>query len=138
LLFHADIPLDHLALAGAMLFLTLVAFSAVGLVAAAGMVLAKRVGALLGFAGSAFALLGGVLYPISVLPRPLEVLAQLLPMVHGLDAVRLALVENPDLGAIGRDALILVAFTVVLMPVALLTFQLAIRRARRTGSLSHY
>jgi ABC-2 type transport system permease protein len=138
LLFHADIPLDHLALAGAMLFLTLVAFSAVGLVAAAGMVLAKRVGALLGFAGSAFALLGGVLYPISVLPRPLEVLAQLLPMVHGLDAVRLALVENPDLGAIGRDALILVAFTLALMPIALQTFQFAIRRARRTGSLSHY
>jgi ABC-2 type transport system permease protein len=102
------------------------------------MVLAKRVGVILGFAGSAFALLGGVLYPISVLPRPLRVLAQLLPMVHGLDGVRLALVEHLNVGAIGRDALILIAFAAVLVPLSLQTFRLALRRARRIGSLSHY
>ena len=137
-LFHAKIALDHLALAGAMLLLTLVAFSAVGLVAASAMILTKRVGPLLGFAGSAFALLGGVLYPISVLPRSLQLLAQAFPMVHGLDGVRLALVQDPDLAAIGRDALVLVAFTVVLVPIALQVFRLAIQHARRTGSLSHY
>jgi ABC-2 type transport system permease protein len=138
LLFHAKVAVDHLALAGVMMFLTVVAFSATGLVAASVMVLAKRVGVLLSFVGSAFALLGGVLYPISVLPRFLRVLAQLLPMVHGLDGTRLALVEDPNLAAIGRDALILVGFAVVLVPLALQTFQLALRRARRIGSLSHY
>jgi ABC-2 type transport system permease protein len=121
-----------------MLFLTLAAFSAVGLAAASVMVLAKRTGVLIGLVGSAFALLGGVLYPISVLPRPLELLAEALPMVHGLDGVRLALVSHPDLGAIGRDALILVAFAATLVPISLESFRLAIRRARRTGSLSHY
>jgi ABC-2 type transport system permease protein len=137
-LFHAQVAVSHLALAGVMMFLTVVAFSAVGLVAGSVMVLTKRVGVLLGFVGSAFALLGGVLYPISVLPRALQVLAQLLPMVHGLDAVRLSLVEHPDLAAIGRDAAILVAFAVVLVPLSLQSFQLALRRARRIGSLSHY
>jgi hypothetical protein len=52
--------------------------------------------------------------------------------------VRLSLVKHPDLGAIGRDALILIAFAVVLVPASLQTFQLALRRARRIGSLSHY
>jgi hypothetical protein len=65
-------------------------------------------------------------------------LAQLLPMVHGLDAVRLALVRRPDYAAIGRDALILVGFAMVLVPLSLQTFQWALRRARRIGSLSHY
>jgi ABC-2 type transport system permease protein len=137
-LFHAKIAADHIVLAGGMLLLTLVAFSAVGLAAASVMVLAKRTGVLIGLVGSAFALLGGVLYPISVLPRPLELLAEALPMVHGLDGVRLALVPDPDLGAIGRDALILVAFAATLIPISLESFRLAIRRARRTGSLSHY
>jgi len=137
-LFHAHVAVNHLALAGAMMLLTVVAFSAVGLVAASVMVLAKRVGVLLGFAGSAFALLGGVLYPISVLPRPLRVLAQLLPMVHGLDGVRLSLVQHLDLGAIGRDAIILIAFAMVLVPASLQSFRLALRRARHIGSLSHY
>ena len=114
------------------------AFSTIGLVAAGAMVLTKRIGPMLGFVASAFALLGGVLYPISVLPRPLQLLAQALPMVHGLDAVRLALVQDPDLAAIGRDAIILVAFTVVLVPVALQVFRLAVQHGRRTGSLSHY
>jgi ABC-2 type transport system permease protein len=137
-LFHADIAVSHIALAGVMMFLTVVAFSAVGLAAAGVMVLAKRVGVLLSLIGSAFALLGGVLYPISVLPRPLQLLAQALPMVHGLDAVRLSLVEDPDLAAIGRDAAILVAFAVVLLPVALQGFRMAVRRGAQTGSLSHY
>jgi ABC-2 type transport system permease protein len=137
-LFHANVAVEHLALAGFMMLLTVIAFSSLGLVAASVMVLAKRVGVLLSFAGSAFALLGGVLYPISVLPRALRVLAQLLPMVHGLDAVRLALVRRPDYAAIGRDAVILVGFALVLVPLSLQTFQMALRRARRIGSLSHY
>jgi ABC-2 type transport system permease protein len=102
------------------------------------MVLVKRVGALLSLIAAAFTLLGGVLYPISVLPRPLQLVAQALPMVHGLDGVRLALVDNPDLGAIGRDALILAVFAAALLPAALQGFRMAVRRGRQTGSLSHY
>jgi ABC-2 type transport system permease protein len=137
-LFHAKVAADHLLLASGMMLLTLVAFGAVGLLAASVIVLAKRVGVLLTLVGSAFALLGGVLYPISVLPRPLQLLAEMLPMMHGLDGVRRALVPSPDFGAIARDAIILGAFSAVLVPAALQTFRLAVRRGRRTGSLSHY
>jgi ABC-2 type transport system permease protein len=137
-LFHAKVAADHLAMAAGVMLLTLIAFGAVGLLAASVIVLAKRVGVLLTLVGSAFALLGGVLYPISVLPRPLQLLAEILPMMHGLDGVRRALVTHPDVGAIGRDALILGAFSAALVPGALQAFQLAVHRGRRTGSLSHY
>jgi ABC-2 type transport system permease protein len=138
LLFHAKIALGNLAIASGMLLLTLAAFSAVGLAAAGLIMVVKRTGALLGFVGSAFGLLGGVLYPISVLPRPFQLLAYALPMSHGLEGVRLALVPNPDLGAIGRDALALGLFTVVLVPVAFWGFEWSVRQCRRTGSLGHY
>ncbi|MGH9275374.1 MAG: ABC transporter permease [Acidimicrobiales bacterium] len=137
-LFGGDVPLHHLGLAAAILGLTLVAFSAVGLAGAAVVVLTKRAGLLLAFVASAFALLGGVLYPISVLPRPLQLLAQCLPMSHGLDGVRRALGPDPDLGVIGLDAFVLVAFSVVCLPAALEGFRWAVRRARRAGTLSHY
>jgi ABC-2 type transport system permease protein len=138
LLFHARVALDHLVVAGAMVLLTVIAFSAVGLAVASVIVLAKRTGLLIGMIGSAFAILGGVLYPISVLPRPLQFAAEALPMSHGLDGVRRALVTHPDLDVIGRDALVIVVFSAVLLPIALQSFQWAIARARRTGSLSHY
>ena len=137
-LFGAEIGAGHLVLAAAILVLTLVAFSAVGLAGAAVIVLTKRAGLLLTFVAGAFALLGGVLYPIAVLPRPLQLVADALPMSHGLDGVRLALVDDPDLGAIGIDALVLAAFTAVLLPAALQGFRWAVDRARRQGTLSHY
>jgi len=138
LLFHAEVAVANLAIAGGMLLLTMAAFSAVGLAAAGLIMVVKRTGALLGFVGSAFGLLGGVLYPISVLPRPLQLLAQALPMSHGLEGVRLALVPDPDLSAIGRDALALALFTAVLVPLAFWGFEWSVRRCRRTGSLGHY
>jgi ABC-2 type transport system permease protein len=137
-LFHTRITYNHLALAGGMLLLTLVAFSAVGLLVASVIVLTKRAGLLVSMIGGGFALLGGVLYPISVLPRPLQWVAQALPMSHGLDGVRRALVARPDFGAIGQDALVLALFATVLTPLALQSFDWAVDRARRQGSLSHY
>jgi ABC-2 type transport system permease protein len=137
-LFGAKVAVDQLALAAVIMLLTLLAFSAVGLAGAAVIVLTKRAGLLLALVASAFALLGGVLYPISVLPGPLQVLAHALPMSHGLDGVRRALVADPDLGAIGVDALVLVAFAAVCVPASLQGFQWAVRRAKRAGTLSHY
>ncbi|MBA2280260.1 MAG: ABC transporter permease [Acidimicrobiia bacterium] len=137
-LFGGDVPLHHLGLAAALLVLTLVAFSAVGLAGAAVIVVTKRAGLLLTFVASAFALLGGVLYPISILPGPLQVVAELLPMSHGLDGVRRSLAPDPDLGAVAVDAAVLAAFSIVCIPAALEGFRWAVRRARRAGSLSHY
>lgn len=137
-LFGAQVAVAHLTLAACMLLLTLVAFSAIGLAGAAVIVLVKRAGLLLTFVAGAFALFGGVLYPIAVLPRPLQLLAAALPMSHGLDGVRRSLVEDLDLHAIAVDALVLVAFTAVCLPAALQAFQWAVNRARRQGTLSHY
>ena len=55
------------------------AFAAVGLLAGAVIMLAKRTGLFLSLAGSAFGVLGGVLYPIALSPRPFQLLAEALP-----------------------------------------------------------
>lgn len=138
LLFRARIATSHLVLAAAILLLTVVAFSAVGLAASSLILISKKTGPLLALIAAAFSLLGGVLYPISVLPRPLQLLAEALPMSHGLDGLRRALVAHPDGHAIAIDVLVLAAFSIVLVPVALQGFKWAVDWARRTGSLAHY
>ena len=137
-LLGAKVEVAHLGLAAGVLVLTLLAFSAVGLAGAAVIVLTKRAGVVLTLVAGAFSLLGGVLYPIDVLPRPLQLVAQALPMSHGLDGVRRSLVASPDTGAIAIDALVLVAFAAVCVPLSLEGFRWAVRRAKRQGTLSHY
>lgn len=138
LVFGAELHPGHLLLAGLAAVMTLVAVSAIGLVVAGVIVLTKRAGGLIALIGAAFALLGGVLYPIAVLPRPLQLVAELLPVSHGLDAIRLALVAHPDLGAIARHLAILTGFAAVLVPMGLQGFQWAVRRARRAGTLMQH
>ncbi|CAN5670759.1 ABC transporter permease [soil metagenome] len=134
----AEIPAENLALVSAILVLSLLAFSSLGLLAASVLMVTKRGGIVVSGTGAVFALLGGVLYPISVLPGWLQAVSKLLPVTHGLEGVRLALVDSPDLGAIGADALRLVGFIVVLLPLALAACQWSTDRARRTGTIGHY
>ncbi|MCI0634855.1 MAG: ABC transporter permease, partial [Actinobacteria bacterium] len=137
-LFSADLPLDRIVLAGGMTLLTILVFSSLGLAAAAVIVVTKRVGPLLAMASAVFALFGGVLYPISVLPGPLRIIARMLPMSYGLEGVRLSFVDDLPAGAITRDAIVLVVASAVLIPLALQLFEWGVNRARRTGSLAQY
>jgi ABC-2 type transport system permease protein len=138
LLFGVELHPGHLVLAGAGAVMTLIAVSAIGLLVAGVIVLTKRAGGLLTLIGAAFALFGGVLYPIAVLPRWLQLVAQVLPVSHGLDAIRLALVPDPDLAAIARHLAVLAVFAMVLVPVGLQSFAWAVRRARRAGTLMQH
>jgi ABC-2 type transport system permease protein len=134
----AHVYLPNLFVAAAVLLLSVAAFSAIGLVAAATLIHTKRAVVVLGIADIFFTLVGGVLYPISVLPGFLQWLAHILPITYGLDGVRQAVLMSPNWGAVGRDCLALVLFTAVFVPLALWLFELSVHRARIRGSLSQY
>jgi ABC-2 type transport system permease protein len=110
-------------------------FASLGVLVAAFTVVFKRGTALLGMIVSGLALLGGVYFPIEVLPAPIEQVATALPFTWGLDVVRASLlggeVDPAQLGGLFASA-------ALLLPLALWGFTLAVRRARRTGTLSQY
>jgi ABC-2 type transport system permease protein len=134
----AHIYLPHLFLAVVVLLLSVTAFSSIGLVAAATLIHTKRAVVVVAIADIVFTLVGGVLYPISVLPGFLQWLAHILPITYGLDGVRQAVLSSPDWGAIGGDCLALGLFTALFVPLALWLFEFSVRRARIRGSLSQY
>lgn len=137
-LFSADLPPNRLVLAGVMTLLTVGVFGALGLAAASVVIITKRAGPLLTLTAAVFALFGGVLYPIEVLPSGLQFIARLMPMAYGLEGVRLSLVDDLDTGRIAIDALVLIGSMAVLVPAALAIFKWGVDRARRNGSLSQY
>jgi ABC-2 type transport system permease protein len=81
------------------------------------------------------AILGGAVFPISVLPDWLEWVGRAMPVRFAFDGVRAALFEG---NGWGHDVLALVAFAAALTPVALAAFALALRRAKKAGTVSEY
>lgn len=127
---HAD-PLATLAF----LALTLATMSSIGVLSAAAVMLFKQPGPTDLLVGGAASLLGGVLFPIALLPLPLRILSWLMPITHALNGIRGAL-AGAQLTALAPDALWLTAATAVLLPLSLVVFAYAVARAKFDGTLA--
>jgi len=88
------------------------------------------VGTLVTILCSSFA---GVVYPVAVLPEPLQILAHCLPFTYGMAALRAALVGQVD----GLGSLIFMIFTLGIFWVAQWIFQRALGVAYRDGTLTY-
>ncbi|MGB7434435.1 MAG: ABC transporter permease [Candidatus Acidiferrum sp.] len=119
------------------LIATLLSFSGLGIFSSAYLLLFKRGNPAKWFFLGVSSIVGGMLFPISVLPRWLQVIAHLNPVSYALDAMRAALLQGAGLPAIARPLLILVLFALALLPTSMLTFSWALQRTKITGTLSH-
>ncbi len=120
------------------LILSLLAFSAIGLLAAATVLVLKAFEPITALFTGLSWLLGGVLYPPSALPDWLAALGQALPLTHALEALRRTVLAGASLGDVWPSLVVLAAFTAVLMPIAAWAYSAAIHRIRVEGSVSHY
>jgi ABC-2 type transport system permease protein len=111
-------------------------FAALGLFAVAPALVTQRGNPVSWVIRSVSVLLGGVLYPISVLPPALETMAQGIPITHAVDLMRGSLLLGEGVSDLWPELLTLVALTAVLLPLGLLACQLALRLARTDGSLA--
>jgi ABC-2 type transport system permease protein len=120
------------------LLLTITSFCGIGIISASFVMVFKKGDPLaLAFSGVSF-FLGGVYYPIAVLPRWLQKVSYFLPMRHSLEGMRLCLLKQASLKVIAPSLLALAVFSAVLIPVGILCFQAAVRRAKIEGTLTHY
>src|SRR5205807_5585779 len=119
----------------AILLVTAVAMSAVGIATAAAVIVIKRGQLLSGLAIFGMSLAGGAFFPVSVLPGWLQALGKVVPPHFAFDGLRSALYRG---GGWANDVLILAAFGAVTLPLAVWLFAGAIRYAQRSGSLAQY
>ena len=120
------------------LLLAILAFSAIGIMSAGIIMIIKRGDPVTSLLSYFTLLLGGIYYPIDVLPNWLQPLAKLLPVTYALDSMRLALLTGADWGELQTDLLALTLFCLLLCPLSLLIFRWAVNKARADGSLTHY
>jgi ABC-2 type transport system permease protein len=118
--------------------LSAAAFSSIGILSATFTLVFKRGDPLLWLFGGLSWLLGGVFYPLQVLPRFLQHAGQLLPITHALVGMRAALLHHASILEMLPQIGVLGLFGLVGMPLSLLAFHLGVRWARVTGTLSHF
>ena len=138
LLFGADLKQANVLSALVILGLTVLAMSGIGILSASFIMVLKRGDPVSFMFSSLSTLLGGVYYPIAVLPGWLQLLAQFFPLTHALEAMRRALLSGASLSALWREIALLTMFSAILLPLSMVAFRWAVRRARRDGSLTQF
>lgn len=121
----------------AVLLASVLAFSGLGILAAAYQLLFKRGNPakwlVLGVSG----LVGGLMYPVAVLPGPLQMVARLIPVTYSLEGMRAALLAGASWSELLPSILVLLVFSAVLIPLSFAVFSWALRRTKITGTLTH-
>ncbi len=138
LLFGMQLHVSSLPAFLIVFLLTILSFSGIGLISAAFIVVFKQGSPITWIMGTASGLIGGVLYPISVLPSWLEPYSNFLPITHALEAMRQILLNGASLIDVIYQVKILSCFMLVLLPIGLGLFKLSLNMARKEGSLVHY
>lgn len=118
--------------------LSIIAFASIGIIAAALILVIKRGEALTALFGSFANLIGGIYYPVQIMPESLQFLAKLVPVTYAVRSMRQALLAGASWSTLAPDLLVLTGFAVILLPLSLWVFHVALRRAQRDGSLAHY
>lgn len=120
------------------LVLTTLTFCALGVVTASLVVLVKRGDPLSTPLSQATLVLSGALFPIELFPGWLQVVCRATPGYHGVRGLREAVLGDGGLAGITDELLVLAGFAAVLLPIAVTTFDRAVREAKRLGVLASY
>ena len=123
---------------GVILVLSVVCFASIGIISAAFVMVLKKGDPVAWALGGLSTLLSGVFYPVTVLPQWLQPLSYFFPLTYALNAIRHAVLQGYSLYALRLDIFALIGFSIILLPIALLSFRLAVKRAKTEGSLVHY
>lgn len=138
LFFGADLGEANIVGAVTVLAITVLAFAGLGLLSA-GFIMAFKRGNPVNFVvHSLSVLIGGVYYPVTILPDWLQSLADWLPLTHALRGMRLSLLQGQGLSGLVWELTALCLFGLVLVPLGVLVFGWAVRKAKRDGTLIHY
>jgi ABC-2 type transport system permease protein len=137
LLFDVEFQGNWLA-AGVVLGLTSIVFACMGVISASFVMAFKRGDPLPYFVGTVSALLGGVFFPVEMLPGWLQWVSKMLPVTHGVHGLREILLRGTPLAGVQQEIVVLLIFIAITLPLCLISFQAAVRHARREGSLLLY
>ena len=137
-LFSVDMNNANIFAAFIILALTIICFSSLGILSASFIMVLKQGDPVNWIFNTLSGLLGGVFYPITVMPNWLQYLSYFLPITYSLRAMRHALLQGYSLEALAPDLIALVIFSIIMIPLSMLAFNYAVKGVKIDGSLTQY
>jgi ABC-2 type transport system permease protein len=137
ILFHFPIGEANWLGAAIILIASILAFAGLGIISTSYLLLFKRGNPARWLIVGASSLLGGIMYPVSVLPVPLQWIARLIPVTYSLEGMRQALLAGASFSQLWPSVRALLIFAVILLPLSSVTFAWALRQTKITGTLTH-
>jgi ABC-2 type transport system permease protein len=138
LIIKIDISLYQMALVLLVLLLTFLCFISLGMISAAFIMVFKQGNPINLVFGTLSYYLGGVIFPIEVLPVSLQKLSILLPMFHASKAIREILLVPEGKGEWIATILYLATFSFFAFPSGICMLRIALSRAKKEGSLVQF
>jgi ABC-2 type transport system permease protein len=117
---------------------SVLAFSGLGILSASYLLVFKRGNPVNWAVLGVSSVVGGMMYPVSVLPVWLQYLARLVPVTYSLEGMRAALLGHASMRELWPSLAALLTFAAILLPVSFLAFSWAVRRTKITGTLTHF
>jgi ABC-2 type transport system permease protein len=117
---------------------SVLAFSGLGILSASYLLVFKRGNPVNWAVLGVSSVVGGMMYPVSVLPVWLQYLARLVPVTYSLEGMRAALLGHASMSELWPSLAALLTFAAILLPASFLAFSWAVRRTKITGTLTHF
>lgn len=118
--------------------LALLAFLPFGLLFAALTVSIKQGAVGTSWVIALISIVGGLYFPITLLPQWAQTAAKMQPFTPATDILRHLLVNSPQSTSIGAALIRLIAFAAVLLPISVFALSRAIRMGQRRGTIIEY
>jgi ABC-2 type transport system permease protein len=117
---------------------SVLAFSGLGVLSASYLLVFKRGNPVNWAVLGVSSVVGGMMYPVSVLPVWLQYVARLVPVTYSLEGMRAAVLGHASMRELWPPLAALLTFAAILLPVSFLVFSWAVRRTKITGTLTHF
>jgi ABC-2 type transport system permease protein len=125
---------------GALLILaaSVLAFSGLGILSASYLLVFKKGNPVNWAVIGVSSVVGGMMYPVSVLPTWLRYIARLTPVTYSLEGMRAAILGHASMHELLPSLAGLLIFAILLLPISVIVFSWALRRTKITGTLTHF
>lgn len=137
-LFGVALPLDGVLRSLVVIALALPAMYAIGTLFAAGVLRFGEIGPIVQLVRGLFVLACGITFPVLMLPGWAQAVASVLPPTYIVQDIRAVLLRGLGLGDVAGDLAITLGLTVAFAALAIVTFRVLERGARRSGMLGRY
>jgi ABC-2 type transport system permease protein len=132
------VSITQIALVLLILVLTFLCFLFLGMISAAFIMAFKQGNPINFIFGTSSYFLGGLLFPVDVLPLPLQKISFFLPITHASTAVREILLVGGNQGVWLPTIRFLLLFALIVGPAAFFLLRLSLSRAKKEGSLVQF